>query len=78
MPTGPSRSRTSARHWISGSETPSTGDRTAPVYDPALGVVTKQNVSLHIKNILKDGELPDAATVTESLTVQNEGSRRVS
>ena len=38
---------------------------------------TKQNVSLHIKNILKDGELPEAATVKESLTVQNEGGRRV-
>ncbi len=38
---------------------------------------TKQNVSLHIKNILKDGELPEAATVKESLTVQNEGRRRV-
>jgi hypothetical protein len=38
---------------------------------------TKQNVSLHIKNILKDGELPEAATVQDSLTVQNEGSRRV-
>ena len=38
---------------------------------------TKQNVSLHIKNILKEGELPEAATVKESLTVQNEGSRRV-
>jgi hypothetical protein len=38
---------------------------------------TKQNVSLHIKNILKDGELPEVATVKESLTVQNEGSRQV-
>lgn len=38
---------------------------------------TKQNISLHIKNILKDGELPEAATVKESLTVQNEGGRRV-
>jgi len=38
---------------------------------------TKQNVSLHIKNILKEGELPEAATVKESLTVQNEGRRRV-
>lgn len=38
---------------------------------------TKQNVSLHIKNILKEGELAETATVKESLTVQNEGSRRV-
>lgn len=38
---------------------------------------TKQNVSLHIKNILMEGELPEAATVKESLTVQNEGNRRV-
>ncbi len=38
---------------------------------------TKQNVSLHIKNILKEGELPEAATVKESLTVQKEGSREV-
>src|SRR5580693_4434149 len=32
-------------HYISGSESPSTSGRTAPVYDPALGVVTK-NVAL--------------------------------
>ena len=38
---------------------------------------TKQSVSLNIKNILKDGELPEAATVKESLTVQNEGGRRI-
>ncbi len=38
---------------------------------------TKQNVSLHIKNILEEGELPEAATVKESLTVQTEGSRQV-
>jgi malonate-semialdehyde dehydrogenase (acetylating)/methylmalonate-semialdehyde dehydrogenase len=29
-------------HWIDGAEHPSTSGRTAPVYDPALGVVTKQ------------------------------------
>jgi malonate-semialdehyde dehydrogenase (acetylating)/methylmalonate-semialdehyde dehydrogenase len=28
-------------HWIDGRESPSTSGRTAPVYDPALGVVTK-------------------------------------
>ncbi|WP_084125490.1 CoA-acylating methylmalonate-semialdehyde dehydrogenase [Demequina sp. NBRC 110054] len=32
-------------HWISGAEAPGTGARTAPVYDPALGVATK-NVAL--------------------------------
>ncbi|MDN4472006.1 CoA-acylating methylmalonate-semialdehyde dehydrogenase [Demequina zhanjiangensis] len=32
-------------HWIAGAETPGATDRTAPVYDPALGVVTK-NVAL--------------------------------
>jgi len=39
--------------------------------------ITKQNVSLHIRNILDDGELVTAATVKEYLTVQNEGSRTV-
>jgi malonate-semialdehyde dehydrogenase (acetylating) / methylmalonate-semialdehyde dehydrogenase len=29
-------------HWISGAEYPSTSGRTAPVYDPALGIVTKR------------------------------------
>ena len=29
-------------HWIDGAEFPSTSGRTAPVYDPALGVVTKE------------------------------------
>ena len=38
---------------------------------------TKQNVSLHAKNIFNDGELTPAATVKESLTVQIEGSREV-
>jgi hypothetical protein len=38
---------------------------------------TKQNVSLHAKNVLEEGELQVAATVKESLTVQNEGSREV-
>jgi len=31
---------------------------------------TKQNISLHLKNIFEDGELDSAATVKESLTVQ--------
>lgn len=38
---------------------------------------TKQNISLHLKNIFADGELDPAATVKESLTVQTEGIRRV-
>jgi len=39
---------------------------------------TKQNISLHLKNVFADGELDPAATVKESLTVQTEGSRPVS
>jgi hypothetical protein len=42
-----------------------------------LYATTKQNVSLHIKNILADGELNAEATVKESLTVQTEGQRSV-
>ena len=38
---------------------------------------TKQNISLHLKNVFEDGELDPAATVKESLTVQIEGSREV-
>lgn len=38
---------------------------------------TKQNISLHIRNVLDDGELPGAATVKEYLTVQTEGTRKV-
>ena len=38
---------------------------------------TKQNISLHLKNVFADGELAPAATVKESLTVQIEGSREV-
>lgn len=38
---------------------------------------TKQNISLHLKNIFEDGELDPAATVKESLTVQAEGGRQV-
>lgn len=38
---------------------------------------TKQNVSLHANNILKEGELLAEATVKESLTVQLEGEREV-
>ncbi|WP_338584124.1 virulence RhuM family protein [Pseudomonas sp. MAG733B] len=39
---------------------------------------TKQNISLHVQNILSEGELSEGATVKENLTVQTEGSRQVS
>lgn len=39
---------------------------------------TKQNVSLHIKNIFEEGELPENSTVKDYLTVQQEGNRKVS
>jgi hypothetical protein len=38
---------------------------------------TKQNMSLHINNIFKEGELIQSSTVKEYLTVQLEGARRV-
>ena len=38
---------------------------------------TKQNISLHINNIFKEGELAARSTVKEYLTVQEEGLRRV-
>ena len=38
---------------------------------------TKQNISLHLKNLYEDRELDPAATVKESLTVQIEGARQV-
>ena len=43
----------------------------------ALFDSTKQNISLHINNIYKEGELQKTATVKEYLTVQNEGGRQV-
>lgn len=36
---------------------------------------TKQNVSLHLKNLFEDEELDPAATVKESSTVQSAGGR---
>lgn len=42
-----------------------------------LFATTKQNVSLHVKNILEDGELTEVATVKDSMTVQTEGARQV-
>ena len=38
---------------------------------------TKNNISIHTKNIFADGELSREATVKESLTVQTEGGREV-
>lgn len=38
---------------------------------------TKQNVSLHARNIFEDGELNPEATVKDYLTVQTEGKREV-
>ena len=38
---------------------------------------TKNNISLHIKNIFTDKELDEISTVKEYLTVQNEGKREV-
>jgi hypothetical protein len=38
---------------------------------------SKQNISLHIKNILAEGELDEEATVKDYLTVQIEGGRHV-
>ena len=39
---------------------------------------TKQNVSLHVNNVFKEGELEQQSTVKEYLTVQQEGQRTVS
>jgi hypothetical protein len=38
---------------------------------------TKQNISLHIQNIIEEGELSPEATVKDFLTVQKEGARHV-
>ena len=39
---------------------------------------TKQNVSKHINNAIREGEIDPKATVNDLLTVQREGSRKVS
>ena len=44
----------------------------------ALFDTTKPNVSMHIKNVYNEGELEEAATVKDFLTVQKEGGRQVS
>lgn len=38
---------------------------------------TKNNISIHTKNIFDEGELSPEATVKDNLTVQTEGSREV-
>ena len=38
---------------------------------------SKQNISLHIKNIYEEGELDEISTVKDYLTVQTEGKREV-
>ena len=43
----------------------------------AMFQTSKQNISLHIKNVLTEGELSEGATVKQSLTVQTEGTRQV-
>lgn len=43
----------------------------------ALFNQTKQNISLHINNCYKEGELDRKATVKNSLTVEKEGKRIV-
>ena len=42
-----------------------------------LFLATKQNISLHIRNIYKEGELDEMATVKDYLIVQKEGKRNV-
>ena len=37
---------------------------------------TKQNISLHIKNIFEENELDRSSTVKEYLTVQTEGKKK--
>lgn len=39
---------------------------------------TKQNISLHIRNIFEEGELQENATVKDYLTVQTGGNARFS
>jgi len=40
--------------------------------------VTPQNITLHLKNVYRSGELDETATSKESLLVQKEGRRKVS
>jgi hypothetical protein len=43
-----------------------------------LYATSKQNISLHIQNVIEEEELNAEATVKSYLTVQREGSRQVS
>ena len=47
-------------------------DLMAKLYD-----TTKNNISMHLKNIFDDGELIKESTVKKILTVQKEGNRNV-
>jgi hypothetical protein len=38
---------------------------------------TKQNISLHINNIYKEGELQKESTIKDYLTVRTEGNRKI-
>ena len=49
-----------------------TQNQLAEIYD-----TTQQNIALHIKNILNDGELDANRTVKDFLTVRQEGNRQV-
>ena len=42
-----------------------------------LFATTKNNISLHMKNIFESGELEESSTVKDFLTVQKEGTREV-
>lgn len=55
-------------------------DETIWLTQPEIAVLfatTKQNISLHLKNIFEEQELNEEATVKDFLTVQNESSRQV-
>ena len=47
-------------------------DTIAKLYD-----TTKNNISIHMKNIFEEGELEKSSTVKKFLTVQKEGTRDV-
>lgn len=62
--------------WPSGAA-PRSPRCSGPCWRWLLFDTSKQNISLHIRNILADGKLAEAATVKESLTVQTEGKHQV-
>ena len=59
-------------HWIDGAEAPSTPGRTAPVYDPALGVATK-NVALADQSEI-DHAVASAAAASSTGTPASDAS----